>query len=63
MISPAIVEELCLLLSDIDVRLELLKAIAATESSPELDRLLEQIKMQNVVILAKLAELGVEKAN
>jgi hypothetical protein len=59
MTSPAIVEELCLLLNDIHVRVEMLKGIAATESNPEFDWLLEQIKMQEVVILVKLAELGV----
>jgi hypothetical protein len=34
MTSPAIVEELCLLLNDIHVRLEMLKGVAATESNP-----------------------------
>jgi hypothetical protein len=60
MISPAIVEELCLLLNDIHVRREMLKGIAATESNPEFNWILDQIKMQEVVILAKLAELGVK---
>ena len=58
MTSPAIVEELCLLLNDIHVRLEMLKGVAATESNPEFDWLLEQVKMQEVVILAKLAALA-----
>lgn len=60
MLSPVKLEELCLLLNDIHVRLGMLKEIAATESNPEFDRLLEEIKMQEVVILAKLAQLGVK---
>ena len=60
MLSPAKVEELSLLLNDIHVRLEILKEIAATESNGEFDRLLEEITIQEVVILAKLAELGVK---
>ncbi len=60
MISPAKAEELYLLLNDIHVRLEMLKEIAATEPNPEFDWLLEEIKMQEVVILAKLAQLGVK---
>ena len=60
MISPAKAEELFLLLNDIHVRLEMLKEIAATEPNPEFDRLLEEIKMQEVVILANLALLGVK---
>ena len=59
MLSPAKVEELHLLLNDIHVRLEMLKE-AATESNPHFDRLLEAIKMQELVILAKLAQLGVK---
>ncbi len=58
MISPANAEELYLLLNGIHVRLEMLKEIAATEANPEFDRLLEEIKMQEMVILAKLAQLG-----
>jgi hypothetical protein len=38
----------------------MLKEIAATEPNAEFDRLLEEIKMQEVVILAKLAQLGVK---
>jgi DNA invertase Pin-like site-specific DNA recombinase len=60
LLGPAKIEELCLLLNDIHVRLEMLKEIAATEPSPEFDRLLEEIKMQEVVVLAKLAQLGVK---
>jgi len=60
LLSPAKVEELSLLLNDIHVRLEILKEIAATESNGEFDRLLEEITIQEVVILAKLAELGVK---
>jgi hypothetical protein len=60
LLSPAKVEELCLLLNDIHVRLEMLKDIAATEPNPEFDRILDEIKMQEVVILAKLAQLGVK---
>jgi hypothetical protein len=60
MILAAKVEELCLLLNDIHVRLEMLKEIAATDPSPEFDWLLEEIKMQEVAVLAKLARLGVK---
>lgn len=60
LLSPDKVEELCLLLNEIHVRLEMLKEIAATEPNPEFDWLLEGIKMQEVVILAKLAQQGVK---
>jgi hypothetical protein len=60
LISPAKVEELFLLLNDIHVRLGMLKEMAATEPNSEFDRLLKEIKMQEVVILAKLAQLGVK---
>jgi hypothetical protein len=60
LLSPAKIEELYLLLNDIHVRLEMLKEITATEPNPEFDRLLEEIKMQEVVILAKLAQPGVK---
>jgi hypothetical protein len=38
----------------------MLKEIAATEPNHEFDWLLKEIKMQEVVILAKLAQLGVK---
>jgi hypothetical protein len=56
--SRAKVEELYLLLNDIHVRLEMLKEIAATEPDPEFDRFVEEIKMQEVVILAMVVKLG-----
>ena len=59
MISPAKAEELYLLLNDIHVRLGMLNEIAATDPNPQFERLVEEIRMQEVVILAKLAELGI----
>ena len=58
MLSPATVEELHLLLNDMHVRLGMLKEIAATEPNPEFERVVEEIKTQELIILAKLAELG-----
>ena len=60
MLSSAKAEELYMLLNDVHVRLEMLKEIAATEPNSEFDWLLEEIKMQEVVILAKLAQLGIK---
>jgi hypothetical protein len=60
LLSSAKAEELYMLLNDVHVRLEMLKEIAATEPNSEFDWLLEEIKMQEVVILAKLAQLGIK---
>jgi hypothetical protein len=60
LLGPDKVEQLFLLLNDIHVRLEMLKEMAATEPGPEFDALLQEIKMQEVVILAKLAEFGID---
>jgi hypothetical protein len=59
LIDPNNSEQVWLLLNDIHVRLEMFKEITASEFNPEFDQLLEEIKMQEVVILAKLAQLGI----
>lgn len=58
MLSRDDVEQLLLLLNDVHVRLEMIREMAVTE--PDLEWLLDQIRIQELVIIAKLAELGVD---
>ena len=48
------------LLSDIRLRLALIDEINTDAHDPELARLVGEIRMQEIVILAKLSELGIE---
>jgi len=48
------------LLSDIRLRLALIDEINTDAQDPELARLVGEIRMQEIVILAKLSELGIE---
>lgn len=60
MLNQARIEELLLLLNDIQVRLEMLKDVRADYEDIDYDWILDEIKIQELVILAKLAELGVK---
>jgi hypothetical protein len=57
--THARIEELLLLLNDIHVRLEMLKDVLDDYKDIDCDWILDEIKIQELVILAKLAELGV----
>ena len=60
MLNQARIEELLLLLNNIHVRLEMLKDVTADFQDIDCDWILDEIRIQELVILGKLAELGVK---
>ena len=55
--DPDHVEQLLLLLNDIHVGLEMMAQLTTANSDPHLEAVVNEIKIQELVILAKLAEL------